>query len=234
LIVIPGTQWDQQLSRNFLMPRDEDFRIGPPSKKRVLSGRRRDEDEYDDDRPRRRRQAESSNVGLWIGLGVGGGLLLVGVIVLVIVLTSRSQPEQVVVQFGDGPKIPIQIPKDFPNPFPDGKIPNPKDFFPDGKFPFPDGKMPFPNPKDFPNPFQGGMDQRAAMVIPGDRFVFIQKAVNEKRLADVNVTGFMLGSAISRGAAGRRLAGWFPGRSGEIFRQLDGQRPETDLPHQSR
>jgi hypothetical protein len=193
------------------MARDEDFRSGPPSKKRAAADRRRDEDDYDDDRPRRRRKSES-NLGLWIGLGVGGGVLLIAVIVLVIVLNNRSDPNRVVVQFGDGPQIPIDLPKDMPNPFPGGKIqfPNPGDFpnpfpngkmpfpngkmpFPNGKFPFPDGKIQIPNPGDFQNPFQGGNDQRFAKIIPGDRFAFIQAAVNAKRLENVNITGFNIG-----------------------------------------
>lgn len=144
-------------------------------------------------------------MGLWIGLGVGGGVLLIGVIVVVIVLSNR-QPDPVVVQFGNGPggKIQINLPKDMPNPFPNGQIqiPNPGDFpnpFQNGKFPkdfpnpFGDGKIQIPNPKDFPNPFGGGVDQRAAKILTGDPFAFIQSAVSEKRLADTNVTGFTLG-----------------------------------------
>jgi hypothetical protein len=170
------------------MARDDEFRTGPPSRKRPSSSsrRRNDDDDYDDDRPSRRRQSQS-NAGLWIGLGIGAGLLLVAIIVVVVIIASRSDRDQVVVHFdGGGGDIQVKIPKNFPN-FPNGKFPNPGDF----PNPFPNGKIQFPNPGDFP--FPGGIDQRAAKIIPGDRYAFIQAAVKEKRLADVNVTGFKLG-----------------------------------------
>jgi hypothetical protein len=189
------------------MARDNEFRTGPPSRRapgsrsESASGRRRGrDDEFDDDVPRsRRRQKGQSNAGLLIGLSVGGGVLLVAIIILVIVLANQSDPNPVVFQFeGGGRKIQVNLPKDFPNPgnfpnpFPEGKFPKPGDFpnpFPDGKFP--NGKFPFPQPGDFPIP--GGIDQRAAKILPGDPFAFIQAAVREKRLADVNVSGFKIG-----------------------------------------
>jgi len=167
------------------MPQDDDFRSGPPSRRDPLgsSSGCRDSNDSDDYRPRRRRRKEQFHINSawWIGLGVTCGMILLGITIRAAFRASWSrQPEQVV-QVERGRKAQVnRRPKVVPNP------PNA----------FPNGNDPFLNPGNFPKPGVfplKGIDPRAALILSGDPFEFVQIAVKEQRLADVDITGFKLG-----------------------------------------